>query len=204
MERRSAYRETGFADIMRALLLLAALHVCAAAAADVIPTQRDMQRAVLIDRDLDEVERYLQAGFDPRSAIGCGTFDVMDGAVQIQNPDMVALLLRYGVHPKESTFVQAALLPSPAIAVKIVDAFLRAGADANAKIRYPQTKGYWTALHFAVARQNVELVRLLVSQQGIALNDIDGDGQTALGIARDKADSAIVTLLLRAGASPSG
>ena len=38
-------------------------------------------------------------------SVGCGTFDALDGAVAIEDPDMVALLLRYGARPKESTLL---------------------------------------------------------------------------------------------------
>jgi hypothetical protein len=190
---------------MRALLLLlAGLHVCIAVAANAIPPWQEMQRAVLVDRNLTEVEVYLKAGFDPRTPIGCGTFDALDGAVQIQDPDMVALLLRYGARPKESTFVAAASITSPDSAVRIVAAFLQSGSDVNSKMRYSENQAwYWTALDHAVWRQNVELVRLLVSQKGVSINDVDGDGYTALEIARAKGNGPIEELLLQAGADPS-
>jgi ankyrin repeat protein len=188
----------------RALLLLAGLQVCAAVAADPDPRWQDMQQAVLRDQNLSAVEGYLKAGFDPQSPIGCGTFDSLDGAVTNQNPEMVELLLRYGARPKESTFVDAAFLSSPEIAVRIVSAFLQAGADVNSKDHYrPTPSMYWTALDKAVWRQNVALVRLLLSQKGISLNDVNGDGQTALEIAQEKHNATIVNLLLEAGADPS-
>jgi ankyrin repeat protein len=163
-----------------------------------------MQTAVLHEQNLSQVESYLKAGFDPQSPIGCGTFDSLDGAVFNQNPDMVALLLRYGARPKESTFVNAAFLDPPEMAVRIVSAFLQAGSDVNSKMFYRETPSrYWTALHQAVWRQNVELVHLLVSQKGISLNDVDGDGYTALEIAQQKGNTTIVGLLLAAGADPS-
>jgi ankyrin repeat protein len=186
---------------MRALLL-ASLYFCMAAAANgTPPSQQDMQRAILRDRNLSEVEGYLQAGFDLRSTIGCGDFDVLDGAVAIEDPDMVALLIRYGARPKESTFVRAAFLQSFDNAVKIVAAFLRAGSDVNSTIRTEAWQS--TALHRAVWRQNVELVHLLISQNGISLNDIDGDGYTALDLARRTGNDSIVELLVRAGADSS-
>jgi ankyrin repeat protein len=188
----------------RALLLLASLHVCLAAGADPDPRSRGMQTAVLREQNLSQVERYLKDGFDPRAPIGCGTFDSLDGAVFNQNLDMVALLLRYGARPKESTFVNAAFLDPPEMAVRIVSAFLQAGSDVNSKMSYRENPSlYWTALHQAVWRQNVELVRLLVSQKGISLNDVDGDGYTALEIAQQKSNATLAGLLLAAGADPS-
>jgi ankyrin repeat protein len=187
-----------------ALLLLASLHVCMAAGADPDPRARGMQTAVLREQNLSQVESYLKGGFDPQAPIGCGTFDSLDGAVFNQNLDMVALLLRYGARPKESTFVNAAFLDPPEMAVRIVSAFLQAGSDVNSKMSYRGTPShYWTALHHAVWRQNVGLVRLLVSQKGISLNDVDGDGYTALETAQQKGNATIVGLLLEAGADPS-
>jgi hypothetical protein len=117
----------------RALLLLAGLHACVAAGADPDTRWQGMQTAVLREQNLSQVESYLKAGFDPQGPIGCGTFDSLDGAVLNHNLDMVALLLRYGARPKESTFVDAAFLDPPEIAVRIVSAFLQAGSDANSK-----------------------------------------------------------------------
>jgi ankyrin repeat protein len=198
--------------MMRLLLLLTCLQAATAVAQTAASPpqeemQRNMQRAILRDRDRSEVEKYLQAGFDLHWPIGCGTFDALDGAVSIGDPEMVTLLLRYGARPKESTFVRAAFRPAADKAVKIIAAFLQAGADVNSKDYTPGNRiGYWTALHWAVWQQNVELVRLLLSQKGVSLNDVDGDGQTALNIAKDKGDATIVALLLQAGADapPSG
>ena len=185
------------------LLLLALSHICIASVANAASPQQDMLRAVLLDRDPGEVERYLKAGFAVQAPIGCGTFDALDGAVEIQAPEMVALLLRYGARPKESTFVRAAFIASPDTALRIVTAFLQAGADVNSKLQYPGAQtGYLTALHQAVWRQNVDLVRLLLSQQYISLNDIDGEGHTPLDIAKDKGNATIVALLLQSGADP--
>ena len=195
--------------MMRFLLLLTCLQASAAVAQIAAPLsqqdmQRNMQRAILRDRDQGEVEKYLKAGFDLRWPIGCGTFDVLDGAVAIEDPEMVALLLRYGARPKESTFVEAAFRPAPDKAVRIIAAFLQAGADVNSKEYTPGNRiGYWTALHWAVWRQNFQLVRLLLAQKGVLLNDVDGDGYTTLDIAKDKGDATILALLLQAGTDAS-
>ena len=83
-------------------------------------------------------------------------------------------------------------------------AFLQAGADVNSKDRYGWNPSqYSTALYRAVWRQNVELVRLLVAQKGISLNDVDGECYTALEIAQQKGHPTIIDLLLQAGADPS-
>jgi Ankyrin repeats (3 copies) len=200
------------------LFILAILPACVVSAANSVPSDPErqasmgsyadpswqhMQRAVLFDRDAKEVEAYLKAGFNVQSPIGCGTFDSLDGAVSVQDPEMVDLLLRYGARPKESTFVEAAFLSNFNAAIRIVTAFLRAGADVNSKMRYSENPAmYWTALDQAVWRQNIDLVRLLLSQKGISVNDIDGDGRTALEIAIGKGNSTLGELLLQAGADP--
>lgn len=162
-----------------------------------------MQRAVLLDQDILTAERLLKAGFNPQAPIGCGTFDSLDGAVYRANPEMVELLLRYGARPNESTFVQAAFLIPFDSAVRIVTEFLQAGADVNSKMRYSENPAkYWTALHQAVWHQNSDLVRLLLAQKDVSLNDIDGDGYSALAIANKNGDGTIADLLLRAGADP--
>jgi hypothetical protein len=65
--------------ILALVLAVATLNV--SAAADSPPPYQSMQRAVLWDRSVPEVETLLKAGFDPRSPIGCGSFDALDGAI---------------------------------------------------------------------------------------------------------------------------
>jgi ankyrin repeat protein len=164
---------------------------------------RRMAQAVLVDQDLYEAERLLKGGFDPQTPIGCGTFNSLDGAVYRANPEMVGLLLRYGARPRERTLAQAAFLKQFDSAVTIVAELLQAGVDVNSKAHYTQNPAwYWTALHQAVWRENVALVRLLLAQKGISLNDINGDGLSALAIAKEKGNSTITDLLLQAGADP--
>jgi ankyrin repeat protein len=193
-------------SIRTTIVLLAGVCGCLAAAADethAAPSWQIMQRAVLRDRDLGEVEGLLKAGFDPAHPIGCGTSDSLDGALSVDSPDMVSLLLRYGARPKQSTFVRAAFLASSDHALQIVTAFLRAGSDVNSKEYYPSHRAasYRTALQAAVWRQNVELVRLLLAQKGISLNDASDDGKTAFDVAKDKGNPEIIALLARAGAA---
>jgi ankyrin repeat protein len=165
------------------------------------PSAYAMQKAIMVDQDVRKVEEYLKAGFDPKSPIGCGTFDALDGAVHKQNAEMAALLIRHGAKPKEGAFVQAAIGASHAEACKIVQLFLEAGADVNSKSRYSLNQSmYWTALHYAIFRENVDLVRLLLSQKKISVNDVDGDGKTPLQIAGEKGNKQLVEMLVQAGA----
>lgn len=185
------------------LLVLAAASLSGMAAADSPPADQDMQRrwdmqrAVLLDKSVTEVESYLKAGFDPRSAIGCGDFDALDGAIEIGDSQMVSLLLRYGAQPKARSLPRAAFMASPQSALQSVTALLNAGADVNSR------GGYSDALHAAVWRQNAGLVRLLLEQKSIVLNALDADGYSALALAQRKGDPQIIDLLLKAGADPA-
>lgn len=82
----------------------------------------------------------------------------------------------------------------------IVTLLLNAGADVNSRSYFG---GYGTALHAAVWRQNLDVVRLLLAQKAVALNEINGDGYSALAIAREKGNEAIASVLLTAGADPA-
>ncbi len=164
------------------------------------PAAYAMQQAVMVEQDVGTVERYLKEGFDASKPIGCGSFDALDGAVYCQNTEIAALLIKHGARPRESTFVEAAFGAAPKKAVEMVRLFLEAGASVNSKSRYSlDASMYWTALHRAVYRENVELVKLLLSKKGISVNDVNGDGHTALVIARQKKNAALIALLEGAG-----
>jgi hypothetical protein len=49
------------------------------------PRAMRMQRAVLKDQDIHEVEALLKQGVDINAPIGCGTYAPLDGAVGTQN-----------------------------------------------------------------------------------------------------------------------
>jgi ankyrin repeat protein len=186
--------------------LLIALSVVNLSAADAFTGPRmaySMQQAVLRDQDLAKIEALLIAGFKPSEAIGCGTFDALDGAVEVQNPAMVRLLLKYGARPKQSTVVAAAFLGSETASLDILKQFLAAGASVNSLQIYSQNSQMtWTPLDQAVWRQHATVVKLLLAQKGLRVNVINGDGQTPLMIAVEKGDQDIVKMLLAAGADP--
>lgn len=156
----------------------------------------EMQRAVLVEKDLKRIESLLQSGFDPKTPIGCGDYDALDGAVNIADPQMVELLLQHGAKPKKSTLANAAFIASHNEATRIVAMLLKAGADVNSEDRS-------SALHWAVWRQNSALVSLLLAQKNISLNDLNIDDRTPLMIAVEKGDKPLVEMLLKAGADPA-
>jgi ankyrin repeat protein len=73
----------------------------------------------------------------------------------------------------------------------------------NARDYYLQTGRFNAPIHQAVWRENVELVRYLLSEPGIHLGEINVDGKTPWMIARQKGNSQILDMLLAAGASPT-
>jgi ankyrin repeat protein len=162
-----------------------------------------MQQAVLRDQDLNKMEALLKAGFNPSRPIGCGTFDSLDGAVEMENPEMVRLLLKYGARPKESTVVAAAFLNPETASLDILRQFLAVGANVNSLQIYSQNAHMtWTPLDQAVYREHADVVKLLLAQKGIRVNVVNGDGQTPLIIAVQKGNQEIVKMLLAAGADP--
>jgi ankyrin repeat protein len=162
-----------------------------------------MQQAVLRDQNLAKIEELLNAGFKPSHPIGCGTFDALDGAVEVQNPQMVSLLLKHGARPKESTVVAAAFLSNEDASLDILKQFLAVGANVNSLRVYSQNPPMtWTPLDQAVWREHADVVKLLLAQRGVHVNVINGDGQTPLMIAVQKGNKDIVQMLLAAGADP--
>lgn len=189
---------------LRVVLLFLALAVTVAA-----ETPKDlslanaMQQAVLRDQDLARIEGLLKAGFPPGHPIGCGTYDSLDGAVQIENPAMVRLLLKYGARPKQETVVRAAFMNSETASLDILKQFLAVGADVNSQEVYSLDPHMtWTPLDQAVWREHRDVVRLLLAQKGIRVNVVNGDSQTPLMIAVEKGNQSIVQMLLLAGADP--
>src|SRR5580704_14335989 len=66
-----------------------------------------MQQAVLQKQDLNEIRRILKAGFKIDDPIGCGTFNAVDGAVAVENLEILKFLLASGARPKNSALLQA-------------------------------------------------------------------------------------------------
>lgn len=193
-----------------AIVLLTAIGVPSGMAGGTngVPLWAKMQKAVLKDDDLGEVQALVKAGFDVNSPIGCGSYNALDGAVSRSNFEMVKWLLANGAKAKGSALLQAVRCSSVETSSNIVAALLKAGANPNYKEDYPNPAFHTdipitTPLHTACYEQNVPVVALLLAQPGIELNTLDVDNRTPLMWAVAKHDSTIVEMLLNAGADPS-
>src|SRR4029079_9014086 len=100
------------------------------------------------------------------------------------------------VHGQE--MAQAASATSPIQSLAMIAAFLKAGADVNSRDEYGST-----ALSRASYRGNKDLVKLLLAQPGIKLDQTNVDGETALMMAAENGHAEIVDMLLKAGADVS-
>jgi hypothetical protein len=162
-----------------------------------------MQRAVLIEQDLGKVRSLVASGVDLNAPIGCGTFSPLDGAVNRENPEMVALLISLGARPIDTQIVAAAFSASHEAGLKMVKALHAAGASINARKYYSGTEGgFSTPIHQAVWRENAGLAAYLLGQEGIQLDLPSVDGYTPLMIAVEKGSDEIFEMLLAAGADP--
>jgi hypothetical protein len=161
------------------------------------PRAMQMQRAVLTDRDIHQVEALLKQGVDINAPIGCGTYSPLDGAVGKVNLDMLKFLLAHGAKPRGREIVQAASIEKQKTALNFVKVLLAAGVDPNATDNNGST-----ALGNAAAGGNRDLVVLLLAQPHIKVDVADGGGWTALMYAADRGAVGIADLLLKAGADP--
>lgn len=185
------------------ILPLLSLIACAAAWAEEPYRWREMQRAVLVEYDLDKIKELVKSGVDPNAPIGCGTFAPLDGAIGAQNREMVDLLISLGAKPREKHLVRAAFGANSSDSLAIVKSLLAAGVSANAKKCYMKNENeYSQAIHSAVWRDNRELVAFLLEQEGIELNNVNQSGYTPLMIAVEHGEEVIVDMLLAAGADP--
>jgi ankyrin repeat protein len=163
-----------------------------------------MQQAVLHKQDLNEIRRILKAGFKIDDPIGCGTFNSVDGAVEVENLEILKFLLSSGARPKNSALLQAVWSHHPDISRKMVKMLLKAGADPNYKAYYMgDTNRFNTPLHVACYQGYLADVQLLIEQPGVELNEIDIDGYTPLMWAVSKGNKEIVGVLLAKGANPN-
>lgn len=162
-----------------------------------------MQRAVLVEQDLEKVKALVASGVDPNAPIGCGDFAPLDGAISKANPDMAALLLSRGARPMDRQIVSAAFAADHDAALQIVRMLHAAGVSVNAREYYlKDTERYSTPIHQAVWRENTALISYLIEQRGIQLDLPNVDGYSPLMIAVEKGSDEIVQMLLAAGADP--
>jgi ankyrin repeat protein len=103
------------------------------------------------------------------------------------------LLLARGADPnlaaRNPMKVRAIHAAAASGSLSIVRALIEAGADVNA----PQEKGF-TPLHEAAATGKLELVRILLDH-GASPDQTTEDGKSALDLARDEKQDAVVDLL---------
>lgn len=185
-------------------ILVSSLLAASAALAEETPQWALMQQAVLFDQDGNKVRLLVAEGVNPSDPIGCGTFAPLDGAVSKANVQMVDLLLSLGAKPVDRQIVSAARATDHDAGLKMVKLLRSAGVSVNARHYYLQTGKFTTALHAAVASENVDLVRYLLEQPDIRLDERNVDGHTPLMIALEKGNVALSGMLVSAGANPTG
>ncbi len=76
--------------------------------------------------------------------------------------------------------------------------YLKNKADINARLNKKSAMG-WTALHYAVINDDVELVGYLI-KHGANVNKSSSDGMTPLYLAGINENQEIIRLLKKAGA----
>lgn len=182
-------------------ITLLSLLVALPALAEAPPKWALMQQAILVDQDRDRVRSLVAEGLDLNDPIGCGTFAPLDGAVSKANVEMVKLLLSLGAKPKDGQLVFAARAIDHEVGLKMVELLQAAGVSVNARSYYLQTGKFSTALHAAVWNENVELVRYLLDQPDIRVDERNVDGHTPLMIAMEKGNVALSSMLAAAVAS---
>ncbi len=139
-------------------------------------------------------DRMLLEGEDPATLVG--TTWPLDVAIQHSSVVMVKLLLDSGAKLHGEELAEAALHGRGSEALEMAEALVKVGVDPNSR-----NNGF-TALHWAAYKNNTDLVKLLMSQRDIKLDEFDPDGDTALTRAVDRGSLEIVEMLLQAGASP--
>ena len=138
--------------------------------------------------------RMLREGEDPASLVG--TTWPLDVALQRSRMDMVRLLLAHGAKLHGSEIAEAALCGNGGVALEMAEVLLKAGADPNSRFNG------CPAIQLAIANRNNAFVKLLLTQRGIQLNELDPDGNTALIIAAMHGSTENMEMLLHAGADP--
>jgi ankyrin repeat protein len=184
-------------------ILTAVLFLTSAAfaepARDQLKLANEMQAAVLQTQNIKKIEQLLARGVDINAPIGCGTFSPLDGAVYKENAEMLKFLLAHGAKPRGRELPAAAFSRGPTEALEMVSALLKAGIDPNIR----DDAGGSNSLVGAAYRGRRDVIKLLLSQPGIRLDETDSDGNTALMFAVQQGFAEIVDLLLQAGANPA-
>ena len=164
------------------------------------------------DSRLEQLKALIDEGVDVNDAIGFesllrvgetradrkGTAWPLDVAVQQARVDMVELLLAKGAKFHGQEMAQAAFAGNPKQSLAMITALLKAGADVNSHDEYGST-----ALSWASYKGNKDLVKLLLAQPGIKVDETTVDGETALMVAAHNGHAEIVEILLKAGANVS-
>jgi len=98
-----------------------------------------------------------------------------------------------------TAFIQSAFgILSKKVDTEVMDLLLENGADVNSELSGRDAAG-WTALLFASVNGDVELADYLISQ-GANVNHTSNEGSTALSLARQEKDEALVSFLKEHGA----
>lgn len=166
-----------------------------ALAAEDAPLWMQMQKAVLVSKDVAEVKRVLDAGFDPNASIGCGDWPALLGAVSIRNVEMAKLLLERGAKVPDVAMLWASQTFDRDLA--LVSLLRGHGGNVNA------SEEFSSCLHAATWHGNVPLVRLLSASPGIRLNIVRHDGDcdgTPLAWALRLGHTEVADILVAAGA----
>lgn len=168
--------------------------------------------------DLDLVRALIKAGANVKLSNQFGSSAITEAAI-IGNAPILEALLKAGADPNFKTPDGETPIMAAARSGKIdaAKALLAAGADINAK----ETWGEQTALMWAAAQSQADMVKFLASYKGVNLNDhgkinqwerkviqeprpkdLNKGGFTALHYAAREGCAACVQNLLAAGADP--
>jgi len=151
-----------------------------------------MQKAVLVDEDVNKVKELLESGFDITQPIGCGSYTALHGAVQTRNKEMIFALINAGAKPDGKMMLWA--FSTYDMSLDIPRLLIDGGGDTTA-FEHP----YDTCLYSAVWHGNEPLVKLILSQDKL---DIDRAGElgTPLCLAIRLGHVELAKLLLSKGA----
>lgn len=156
----------------------------------------EMQEGVLKTQSLPKIRELLNRGVDINAPIGCGTYSPLDGAVNVQNPEMLKFLLAHGAKPLGCHLSAAAFASGGGQSFEMCKSLIESGVD-------PNTPGEdINALSGATFREHQNVVALLLAQPKINIDATDLDGYTPLMWAIKHGSLDLVDMLLKAGANP--